>query len=77
MKIDMYISKNLLSVCQISVYSESCKYTYDPKVDITPYELSRIVQLFFVVSNGSGVYYNTEEFIKKYNLDRHFEKTSK
>jgi hypothetical protein len=48
-------------------------HNYEPKQDITPYELSRLMQLFFVVTtNRTRGFFMIEEFLQEHNLERHF-----
>jgi hypothetical protein len=49
-------------------------YTYNPKEDITPYEVSRLIELFTFAFHPATHNYDYETTINKYNLTRHFEK---
>ena len=43
-------------------------YHYEPKPDITSYEVGMIMKLFYPV----GMYINPKEFIDEHKLNRHF-----
>jgi len=59
---------------KITIYSSKYKLIFNPRQDITAYELSRITQLFFVVStNKSYGAYNIDEFLEKHKLHPHFD----
>lgn len=50
------------------------KYKYNPKEDITPYELSHLILLFYYASSTRecrGIDYFS--YIKEHKLERHFE----
>ena len=50
------------------------KYKYNPKEDITPYELSHLILLFYYASSTRecrGIDYYS--YIKEHKLERHFE----
>ena len=50
-------------------------YTYNPKVDVTPYELARLLELFtFAFHPTVPRTYDFEDFVTKHNLTRHFDK---
>lgn len=50
-------------------------YTYNPKEDVTPYELARLLELFtFAFHPAVPHRYDFEDFVTKHNLKRHFEK---
>lgn len=50
-------------------------YTYKPKEDITPYELSQLIEMFtFAFHPSVPQNYDYEDFVKKNNLERHFVK---
>ena len=44
---------------------------YEPKEDITTYELAKILHLFICLVNGRDIF-ETREFIEKHSLLRHF-----
>lgn len=60
-------------ISDLNIYTKNFRVVYEPKTDITPYELSRITQLFFVVvSNKNYGFFKVEEFLQEHNLGRHF-----
>lgn len=69
----------------ICIESPTHSYKYNPKPDITVYELARIMQLFMVVSFPHkgifGTYFNPEDILEflgsHYNCLRHFDMTKK
>jgi len=44
---------------------------YEPKEDITTYELAKLLHLFICLVNGRD-YFDFKEFIEKHSLLRHF-----
>ena len=67
------ISANDIPISDLNIYTKNLRLMYDPKPDITAYELSRITQLFFVVvSNKKYGFFTVEEFLEEHNLTRHF-----
>jgi hypothetical protein len=44
---------------------------YEPKEDITTYELAKLLHLLVCVSVGKDIFY-TRQFIEKHSLLRHF-----
>jgi hypothetical protein len=60
-------------ISDLNIYTKNFRIVYEPKQDITPYELSRLTQLFFVLTTinlyGS---LKIEEFLQEHNLERHF-----
>lgn len=67
------ISAADIPISDLNIYTKNFRLMYDPKSDITAYELSRIMQLFFVVvSNKNYGFFKVEEFLEEHNLTRHF-----
>ena len=62
-----------LSIGSIMICGDAKRYTYNPKEDITAYELSRIIQLFFTISATNSYNYDTIGFVKEHKLERHFD----
>ena len=48
-------------------------YHYEPKPDITSYEVSMIMKLFY----PAGMYIDPKEFIDEHKLNRHFVEISR
>lgn len=48
--------------------------TYNPKEDITTYELARIHLLIQVAVFSPMIAEDRDEYIDRYNLERHFDK---
>lgn len=68
------IEMRKLSVGDITVSEDGKFQKFNPKEDITAYELSRLINLFFFISARSGHYtYAVVDYIKEHKLERHFE----
>ena len=63
-----------LSVGDIAISEDGKFYKFNPKEDITAYELSRLINLFFFISVRSGIHYSYAivDYIKEHKLERHF-----
>ena len=62
-----------LPIGSITICDDEKRYLYNPKEDITAYELSRIIQLFFTISTTKSYNYDTIGFVKEHKLERHFD----
>jgi hypothetical protein len=73
MKESINVSAADFPISDLNIYTKNFRIVYEPKQDITPYELSRLMQLFFVLTTiklyGS---FKVEEFLQEHNLGRHF-----
>ncbi len=62
-----------IPISDLNVYTKNFRMVYEPTPDITPYELSRLMQLFFVVTTNKRYgFFKIEEFLQEHNLERHF-----
>lgn len=68
------ISYGRISIGNIAFPDGDKKYKYNPKEDITPYEVSRLLLLFYYASSNRD-YYGLDHYsyIKEHKLERHFE----
>ena len=67
------ITRADIPVLDLNIDTKNFRIVYEPKQDITPYELSRLMQLFFVVTtNRTRGFFMIEEFLQEHNLERHF-----
>jgi hypothetical protein len=67
------ISAADIPISDLNIYTKNFRIVYEPKQDITPYELSRLMQLFFVVTTNKRYgFFKIEEFLQEHNLGRHF-----
>ena len=66
-----------LSVGDITITEDGKFYKFNPKKDITTYELGRLINLFFFISARSGIHYRYTfvDYIKEHKLERHFDVT--
>ncbi len=70
---DYKITFGKLPIGSITICDDEKRYTYNPKEDITVYELSRIIQLFFTISAAKSYNYDSISFVKEHKLERHFD----
>jgi hypothetical protein len=61
-----------IPISDLNIYTKNFRIVYEPKQDITPYELSRLMQLFFVTTITLYGSLKVEEFLQEHNLGRHF-----
>ena len=67
------ISAADIPISGLNLYTKNFRIVYEPKQDITPYELSRLMQLFFVATTSqTHGFFKIEEFLQEHNLERHF-----
>jgi hypothetical protein len=65
-----YITPTITITC----HKTKRRFKYNPKEDITAFELSWLVQLFIAISSSHGAYnIDTDNYIVQHNLERHFE----
>jgi hypothetical protein len=73
MKESINISAADIPISDLNIYTKNFRMVYEPKPDITPYELSRLMQLFFAVTTYKTYrFFKVEEFLQEHNLERHF-----
>jgi hypothetical protein len=72
MKESVNVSAADFPISDLNIYTKNFRIVYEPKQDITPYELSRLMQLFFVTTITLYGSLKVEEFLQEHNLERHF-----
>jgi hypothetical protein len=71
---------NKVPIGNITITDNENQYNYEPKEDITPYEVSLLIKLFIVSGASSawhGFCYDYWKFVTDNNLERHFKKVEK